>query len=213
MHLDFASPIRSVVCLGAHPDDIEIGAAGTLLTIADRHPEARFHFAVATSTPERDEEARASAADLLGDRVTVDVFGFRDGFAPYDDPAAVKDEVITSAGGLAPDVVFCPYGGDAHQDHRFLSHIAYQVFRGPLILEYEIVKFDGDLGRPTVYLPLAEEFARGKLDHLARHFPSQHGKPWYTERTFDALMAIRGVESAAPSGSAEAFHCAKAVLG
>jgi len=202
-----------VVCLGAHADDIEIGAGGTIATLADRHPDTEFVFIVMSAAGERLSEAMESAERLLGDRVVCHVGSFTDGYLPYADAAGVKDFIRSAANGIAPDLVLAPHSADKHQDHRFVADLALQVFRGPLILEYEIVKFDGDLGQPNLFVPLTAEAAAFKLDHLATSFPSQHDKPWYAKEAFEALLRVRGIESQSDSGLAEAFHATKVVIG
>ncbi|HEU5113103.1 MAG TPA: PIG-L family deacetylase, partial [Acidimicrobiia bacterium] len=127
---------RPVVALGAHADDIEIGAGGTLLQLSIDHPDSRFLFAVAASDTERSGEAIASARDLLGDRASVQVGGFEDGLLPYTDPAGVKRWLRSVVESIRPAVVFSPWSGDEHQDHRLMGQLAWQVFRGSTILEY-----------------------------------------------------------------------------
>ncbi|MDJ0791793.1 MAG: PIG-L family deacetylase, partial [Acidimicrobiia bacterium] len=209
----FAEPPRHIVCLGAHPDDIEIGALGTILTLAERYPEATFTFVVLTGSPPRLQEAAESASAALGDRVTLHTAGFRDNVLPYEDPVAAKAfarDAVADAGGV--DLVLAPRREDAHQDHRFVADLAAQLFRGPTILGYEIAKFDGDLTPPNVFVGLDEAIVERKLDHLDRHFPSQHDKPWYTRDAFAALLRIRGIEALSDSEFAEAFHGAKVTL-
>jgi LmbE family N-acetylglucosaminyl deacetylase len=210
--LTFESDPGRILCLGAHADDIEIGAGGTILTLADRFPGASFTFVVFSAPWERRTEAIESAAAMLGDRVTISIGEFEDGYLPYRDPASVKDFLKLATGDLNPDLVLAPSPSDLHQDHRFVADLAGQVFRGPLILGYEIVKFDGDLGAPNVFQPLEARHVEAKLDHLRTHFASQQGKPWYGDGAFSALMRIRGIECKAVSGNAEAFYGSKVVL-
>ncbi len=213
MHLELTPAPDVVVCLGAHADDIEIGAGGTIATLADRHPDTEFVFIVMSAAGERSSEATQSAERLLGDRVVCNVGSFTDGYLPYADAAGVKDFIRSASNGITPDLIFAPHSADKHQDHRFVADLALQIFRGPLILEYEIVKFDGDLGRPNLFVPLTAETAGVKLDHLAASFSSQHGKPWYSKEAFEALLRIRGIESQSRSGLAEAFYATKLVIG
>ena len=138
--------------------------------------------------------------------------GFRDGFLPYDG-AAVKDVFERLKHEVDPDVVLTHRGGDAHQDHRLVSELTWNTFRDHLILEYEIPKYDGDLGRPNLFVPLGEPAYRRKIELLQKGFPSQQGKAWFTEDTFLALMRLRGMEANAPSRHAEGFFCRKLVLG
>lgn len=195
----------SVVCLGAHPDDIELGAAGLLASLATGDSATRFTFVIVAGDEERRGEATASAKSLLGDRVGLQFGGLTDGMLPYSHAAATKEFIRTVANETDADLVVAPHTGDRHQDHRLVAEIAHQLFRTQMILEYEIVKLEGDLAHPNVYHPMTAEETEKKLAHLAAHFPSQHAKAWYTRETFAALLRIRGVESLAPEGFAEAF--------
>ena len=188
---------RPVVVLGAHADDIEIGAGGTLLQLSHDHPESRFVFAVAAADAERSSEAIASARDLLGDRAVVQVGGFEDGFLPYADPTGVKRWLRSAVESTPPSLVFSPWAGDEHQDHRFMGQLAWQIFRGSTILEYEIPKWEGEPFVPNLLIPLTEETARAKLAHLDKSFPSQHGKPWYDMSLFSSSRFGPGVCSMA----------------
>jgi len=177
--LAFERPPSMVACFGAHADDIEIGAAATIGRLAESNPECRFLFAIASGDGLRAAEAEASAAKLLGDRVSIHLGGFGDGFLPYDDPAAVKRFFGSVVDGTDPDLVICPTSRDRHQDHRFVGELTHQIMRDQWILEYEIPKSDADLTRPGVYVPLTSAEAMAKLDHLDSHFASQQEKPWY----------------------------------
>ena len=213
MTFALAKPPLRVVCLGAHPDDIEIGALGTILTLAERYPSAMFTFVVLTGSSLRSQEAAESASAALGDRVALHTASFRDNVLPYEDPVAAKGFVRDVVADVEEvDLVLAPRKDDAHQDHRFVAALASQLLRGPTILGYEIAKFDGDLTPPNVFVPLDGVIVERKLDHLDRHFPSQHDKPWYTRDAFAALLRIRGIEALSGSGFAEAFHGAKVTL-
>jgi LmbE family N-acetylglucosaminyl deacetylase len=142
----------------------------------------------------------------------IEIADFRDGFFPYEG-AAIKEEFEQIKRRTRPDLVFTHRGDDAHQDHRMVSELTWNTFRDDLILEYEIPKYDGDLGRPNVFVPLSASIRRRKVRHLMSAFPTQRGKHWYTDSTFDGLMRLRGVECAAPEGYAEAFHARKLVIG
>jgi len=204
--------IRSVMCLGAHPDDIEIGAGATLAYLAERHPEAVFHLAILTGSAERAQEAATSAEALFGGRAELSIAGFADGFVPYESPGEAKRFVRGAIPVDGVDIVFAPQTADLHQDHRFLGEIARQVFRDHVILEYEIVKFDGGLTPPNVYVPMSRSAASAKVAHLRESFPSQTDNSWFTDDAFMALMRLRGIESNAPEGFAEAFTSSKIVL-
>ncbi len=202
----------SVLCIGAHADDIEIGAAATIARFADRYPDCGFTFVILSSDDERRLEAERSATSLLGDRVQVHVGSFRDGYLPYDDPAGVKDYLKAMAAAESAEVVLAPNRDDLHQDHSFLARLTDRIYRDHLVLGYEIPKYDGDLGRPQVYVPLSREEAEAKVEHLRARFLSQHAKPWFSAETFMALMRLRGVETGAAGGYAEAFHVGKSLL-
>lgn len=203
---------RSVVCLGAHPDDIEVGAAGLLASLAKGDSATRFIFVIATGDDERKGEASESARSLLGDRVTLQFGAFADGMLPYSHAAATKEFIRTIASAADADLVIAPHIGDRHQDHRFVGEIAHQLFRAQMILEYEIVKLEGDLTHPNIYHPMSAAAAEAKLEHLASHFPSQQSKPWYDRDAFTALLRIRGVECLADDGFAEAFHANRVTI-
>ena len=204
---------RSVLCLGAHCDDIEVGCAGTLLKLLREGEVASVTWVVLTATPERAAEARASARTLLRGvpRTHVVVAEFRDGFLPYDG-GAVKEFFEALKPTVAPDLIFTPSREDRHQDHRLVAELTWNTFRDHCILEYEIPKWDGDFGSPNVFVPLARALAGRKVRHLLRAFPSQRGRHWYTEDVFRAVLRLRGMEANAPSGLAEAFYGRKLAL-
>ena len=204
-------PLR-ILCIGAHSDDIEIGCGGTLLQLLSRRKSVSMDWVVFSGNDGRAAEARASARRLAsGARPRIQTKGFRDGFFPSQ-YAAIKDE-FEKLKRRPPHVVFCPWRGDAHQDHRLLGELAWNTFRDHLILEYEIPKYDGDWGTPNVYVPLTEDVARRKIEHLMRAFPSQAGNIWFSEETFRSVLRLRGIECNAESGQAEAFHGRKLTLG
>jgi LmbE family N-acetylglucosaminyl deacetylase len=203
----------SVLCLGAHSDDIEIGAGGTLLSWIDRGLRLDVHWCVLATPEAHTDEARPSAGAFLrgAARSHVEVASFRDGFFPYQ-----GDEIKAWFEGLkrrvAPDVIFTHRGGDAHQDHRLLQELAWNSFRDHLILEYEIPKWDGDLGRPNLYVPLTESALESKIALLQEHFGTQRSKDWFDADTFRGLARLRGMECRAESRFAEAFQCRKACI-
>lgn len=203
----------SLLCFGAHADDLEIGCAGTLLRLIAERRRVSVHWVVFSGDARRAREARRSAVRLLrgADSVTVDIEAFRDGYFPYEG-AAIKDRFEQVARRVVPDLVFTHRGDDAHQDHRTVSSLTWNTFRDTLILEYEIPKYDGDLGQPNVFVPLSPAIRRRKLRHLASAFPSQRRKRWYTDSTFEALMRLRGIECAAADGYAEGFYVRKLVV-
>ncbi len=208
-----ARPLR-VLCLGAHCDDIEIGCGGTLLRIREWHPDADIRWLVLSSDPRRAAETRASAkrfgVDPSEERVVIE--SFRDGFLPYEG-AGPKDAVLRRRGEFDPDVVFTHYRDDRHQDHRIVSEITWNLYRDHLILEYEILKWDGDLGIPNCFVHLDPAHVETKLRVLQEEYASQHEKAAFDVDGFRGLMAVRGVESRAPGGHAEAFHARKIRIG
>ena len=203
--------VAHLVALGAHPDDIEIGAGGTLLTLAAASPGLRVHYVLLSGTPERQAEARAAAAAFLpGAELTYAMHQLPDGRLPAHWGGA--KEVIEAAARAVPaaDLVLAPSSQDAHQDHRTVAELVPTAFRDALVLHYEIPKWDGDLGRPTVYLPLDEPTARRKVELLHASFPSQKDRGWWDDEVFLGLARLRGMECRARY--AEAFGCHKAVL-
>jgi LmbE family N-acetylglucosaminyl deacetylase len=201
-----------ILCLGAHCDDIEIGCGGTLATLVGTDREMHVTWVVMSSTPEREAETRAAARSLLNGATSVSlrVHRFRDGFLPT--VAAEVKEIFEELKGLRPDLVFTHVRADAHQDHRLVSELTWNTFRDHLVLEYEIPKYDGDLGQPSLYVPLDEASVNHKVDTLMNAFPSQLSRRWFDADTFRALMRLRGLECNAQSRYAEAFHARKVVL-
>lgn len=203
-----------ILALGAHPDDIEIGCAGTLAHLISGLPEAFVRWVVFSGDPKRHKEAAGSAADILSasPRSKIDLFGFRDGYFPHEG-AAIKDRFESLKAGCNPAIIFTHWAGDAHQDHRVISELTFNTFRDHLILEYEIPKSEGDLGNPQLFSPLTAGQLKHKTDHIVRHFPSQAEKRWFTAETFSSLARLRGIACNAPEGFAEAFYVRKAVIG
>jgi len=202
--------VRSAVVLGAHPDDIEIAAGGLLLSLVAANPRLRAHYVVFSGAPLRQAEAQtAAAAFLAGAELTTTLGDLPDGRLPAH-WGTVKESLHEAAAVLMPDVVICPWQGDAHQDHRLIGELVPTVFRSSLVLQYEIPKRDGDLGRPNLYVPLDDEVARRKVELLHSCFPSQKDRDWWDDEVFLGLARLRGVECG--SRYAEAFHCFKSVL-
>jgi LmbE family N-acetylglucosaminyl deacetylase len=203
----------NVLAVGAHADDIEIGCGGTLLRLAETDPDAAVTWIVLSGTDARAAEARASATAFLSGFASarIEVERFRDGYLPYMG-AEVKDYFERLKGELSPDVVFTHQRADLHQDHRLVSELTWNTFRNHLVLEYEIPKYDGDIGSPNVFVPLSESVSARKIDALLEHFASQRDKRWFTRDLFEASLRLRGMESNSPSGHAEAFYCRKLVL-
>jgi LmbE family N-acetylglucosaminyl deacetylase len=205
--------VRRVLCLGAHCDDIELGCAGTLMKLVQSGKVASVAWVVLSSDGRRTAEAQASARVLLrGVRDTkVLIQTFPDGFLPYVG-GDVKTFFEQLKHSVAPDLVFTHYREDRHQDHRLVSELTWNTFRDHWILEYEVPKYDGDFGAPNVFVPLDRTLCRRKVRHLLRAFSSQRGQRWYTEELFRAVLRLRGMESNAPTGYAEAFYGRKLVL-
>jgi len=207
-----AGPKR-VLAIGAHADDIEIGCGGTLLRLAEEHPELEVSWVVLCSNPERRREAEASAEAFLAGvkKKTIVVKSHRDGFLPYAG-AAVKEDFESLKALGSPDLVLTHYREDRHQDHRVVSDLTWNTWRNHLVLEYEIPKWDGDLGSPGVFAALPAAILERKIELLMKAFPSQASKPWFTPDLFRALPRIRGMECVAPERLAEAFYCRKAMF-
>jgi LmbE family N-acetylglucosaminyl deacetylase len=202
--------IRSLLVVGAHPDDIEIAAGGLLLSLAAAGSGMRVHYVLCTGTEERHREARTAAAAFLpGADITFALHQLPDGRLPAH-WNAVKDVLHEAAGVIDPDLVVCPAPNDAHQDHRLLAEQTPTVFRDQLVLHYEIPKWDGDLARRNVYVPLPDDVARRKVELLHASFPSQKARDWWDDEVFLGLARLRGMECR--SRYAEAFDCQKAVL-
>ena len=204
--------LRTILCLGAHSDDIEIGCGGTLLSLQRQLPGLEIIWVVFSAEPPRDREARASALEFLqpGGRHEIRIKSHRTSFFPYEGEA-IKEAFEGLKQEFNPDLIFTHYRDDRHQDHRVLSDFTWNTFRHHAILEYEIPKYDGDVGQPNSYVPLSREIADRKVASLMRHFQTQNNKHWFTADLFQALMRIRGMECG--THYAEAFHARKLVLG
>lgn len=202
-----------VLCLGCHSDDIEIGCGGTILRIAKEYPNCVFHWVVFSAIGVREAEAR-QAASLFVDSSRLrgpTLKTFPDGFMPFvgGEVKAVFEELKSR---ISPAIVLTHSRKDAHQDHRLIAELTWNTFRNHLILEYEIPKYDGDMGQPNVFVPLDTEIYQRKIRNLMNSFQSQRSKRWFQEDTFLALMRLRGMECNSPSGYAEAFYGRKIVL-
>lgn len=203
----------TVLCLGAHSDDIEIGAGGTLLAWIASGAALNVHWCVLSAAGARAAEAEGSAADFLTGAASsrIELERFRDGFFPYDG-AALKAWFEGLKKRTDPDIVFTHRRDDAHQDHREVCKLTWNSFRDHLILEYEVPKWDGDLGQPNSYVPLPEAALERKIALLLKHFATQRSKDWFDAGTFRALARLRGMECRAEEGHAEAFTMRKAKL-
>jgi LmbE family N-acetylglucosaminyl deacetylase len=204
----------TVLCFGAHSDDIEIGTGATLLTMIARGVRLDVHWCVLSSGVDREREARASAGDFLtgAAQTLIEVMPFRDGFFP-EQGEVIKSWFEALKPRTNPDLILTHCGNDAHQDHRLLCRLTWNTFRDHCILEYEIPKWDGDMGQPNVYMPVPASALQRKIDLLMTHFGSQRSKQWFDPETFRGLARLRGMECRAPEGYAEAFFGRKLSLG
>lgn len=205
-------PLR-VLCLGAHSDDLEIGCAGTLLEWIEKYSEVEVTWAVLSAVGARANEARRSGNALLrgASRRRMILREFRDGYFPAQFVEA-KQLFEELKGSESPDVILTHRLEDRHQDHRLVAELTWQTWRDHLIIEYEIPKFEGDLGQPNLFVPVSKRNGMRKVEHLMRHFGSQRSKAWFAPETFNGLMQLRGIECRAASGFAEAHHVRKFAL-
>jgi LmbE family N-acetylglucosaminyl deacetylase len=199
-------PIR-ILCLGAHCDDIEIGCGGFVLQFIEANPSCEVLWIVFSSNEVRRNEAQLSADLFLKNAIKKEIVikKYRDGFFPshYEE---IKEDFENIKGLFNPDLIFTHYNEDLHQDHRIISQLTWNTFRDHLILEYEIQKYDGDMGRPNIYAPLSLENMQQKLNIILDSFQSQHSRKWFEAETFSSLMRLRGMESNSPSRYAEAYY-------
>jgi LmbE family N-acetylglucosaminyl deacetylase len=207
------TPLK-ILCLGSHCDDIEIGCGGTLLKLIQSRPQnILVQWVVFSSTAEREAEAKRSAQSFLkrAKRKSIVIQHFEDSFFPYIG-AEIKQFMQELSRETSPDLVFTHYRSDLHQDHRLISELTWNAFRDHWILEYEVPKYDGDLGSPNVFVPLSEAICKHKIDQIVRYYKSQQSKNWFTKETFLSLHRLRGIECNSASGYAEAFYCRKMIL-
>jgi LmbE family N-acetylglucosaminyl deacetylase len=204
---------RRLLLVGAHADDIEIGCGGTLLRLIDDWPHLEACWVVLSGDDERSREAEISAQAFLQgvEQPRIVLRRFRDGFFPQCG-AEIKEFFEELKLSFAPDIIFTPRREDLHQDHRTVSELTWNTFRSHLILEYEIPKYEGDLGSPNVFVELSDEICRRKVAGLLDGFPSQKNKRWFTEDLFFSLLRLRGMESGSVGPFAEAFQCRKLLL-
>jgi LmbE family N-acetylglucosaminyl deacetylase len=200
-----------VLCIGAHSDDIEIGCGGAILRLLAERAGSRVTWVVFSANADREHEARQSAGDFLADaaEARVEIHHFRESYFP-DEWAEVKDCFNELGRRVEPDIVFSHRRHDEHQDHRTVAELTWNTFRNHLIAEYEIPKYEGDLGNPNVFVELPESVAERKVELIVKHFGTQYDKYWFRPETFAGLMALRGVE--AGTSAAEGFHVRKLVI-
>jgi LmbE family N-acetylglucosaminyl deacetylase len=214
LNLNFGDSLQQILCLGAHSDDIEIGCGGTILKLLETFPNLSFYWVVfGASGEQRKEEAWISATTFLSStqHQKILIKEFKDGFFPYIG-AEIKDFFEQLKREVSPDVILTHYRQDLHQDHRVISDLTWNTFRNHLILEYEIPKYDGDLGNPNFFVHLSESVVRQKITNILEGFQTQVNKQWFTEETFSSLLRLRGIESNAPEKYAEAFYCRKIIF-
>lgn len=204
----------SLLCLGAHSDDIEIGAGGVILELIRSGLRLEVVWCVLSACDSREAEAEASAEAFLrgAERAEIRLAHFKDGFLPYQG-SEVKNWIHRLKARINPDLILTHRQDDAHQDHREVSRLTWNAFRDHLILEYEIPKWDGDMGQPNFYVPLKLSTLERKVDLLLRHFGSQRSKDWFDAETFRSLSRLRGMEARAPERCAEAFVVRKCNFG
>lgn len=203
----------TLLCLGAHSDDLEIGCAGTVLELLRRYPRVHLHWVVLSAAGARAAEARRSARALARGAAAIQIIvgNHTDGHFPAEF-GPLKSRFEDFKRSIAPDLILTHHLRDRHQDHRIVAELTWQTWRDHLILEYEIPKYEGDLGQPNVYVPLSPQIATRKVRHLMRHFGTQRSRSWFHPTTFEALMRLRAVECRSASGFAEAFHLQKATI-
>jgi LmbE family N-acetylglucosaminyl deacetylase len=216
LKLKFGEPNRvglKILCLGAHSDDIEIGCGGTMLRLIGEIEQPEVYWMVFSARGQRRREARASAQSVLGKlkKKTIVTKNFRDGFFPFEG-YDIKDEFETLKKKFSPDLILTHYRDDRHQDHRIVSDLTWNTFRDHLILEYEIPKYDGDMGNPNFYVELTPKQCENKRDNILKHFVSQKHKHWFTENLLFSVLRLRGMESGRSSEYAEAFYCRKGIF-
>ena len=210
LQLEFDNSLTQLLCLGAHSDDIEIGCGGTILKLMAMYPQLKIYWVVLGAKGIRKQEAIASATDFLSsvEEKQIVVKEFKDGFFPYIG-ADIKLYFEELKKLVHPDLILTHCQQDLHQDHRIVAELTRNTFRNHLIWEYEIPKYDADLGSPNILVRLSQDLRQQKINHLLGHFQTQNNKQWFTEETFNAVMRIRGIESNAPEQYAEGFYCRK----
>jgi LmbE family N-acetylglucosaminyl deacetylase len=203
-----------ILCLGSHADDIEIGCGGTILKFVEQVPQAQFLWVTFSGTEERFKELSQSAKCFLknSNSSSVVTYKFRESFFPFVG-AEIKECFEKIRKDFSPDIVFTHCKGDAHQDHRLISDLTWNTFRNNFILEYEIPKYDGDLGQPNLFVHLDASSVNRKIKFILDSYSTQKEKQWFSEETFRSILRLRGIESNSESKYAEAFQCRKIVVG
>ena len=201
-----------ILCLGAHSDDIEIGCSGTIMKLLQTYSNVDLLWVVFSADEIRKQEALKSASLLLEKALIkkIRIHNFRDSFFPYQG-SEIK-ESFENMKAFNPDLIFTHQYSDLHQDHKQISELTYNTFRNHLVLEYEIPKYDGDLGSPNVFSPIDKKLYNQKIELLISSFKSQEHNQWFSDSTFQAILRLRGIEANSPTGYAEAFYCRKIVI-
>jgi LmbE family N-acetylglucosaminyl deacetylase len=210
LNISFSNAPKTILLLGAHCDDIEIGCAATVLYLIDNFPDAHFEWIVFSSSPARAQEATRSANRLLASAISKNVLieNFRNGYFPYVGEQ-IKDYFESLKTRISPDLILTHHLADRHQDHRTLAELTWNTFRDHFIMEYEIPKYDGGLGTPNCFIPVSQKGAGTKISTLMDCFVTEATKSWFTPDTFEAMLRLRGVECNSPTGLAEAYYCRK----
>ena len=213
LNIFFFNAPKTILLLGAHCDDIEIGCAATVLYLIDNFPDAHFEWIVFSSSPARADEATRSANRLLASASSKNVLieNFRNGYFPYVGEQ-IKDYFESLKTRIIPDLILTHHLDDRHQDHRTLAELTWNTFRDHFIMEYEIPKYDGGLRTPNCFIPVTQEFADMKISTLMDCFVTEAAKNWFSPETFEAMLRLRGVECNSPTGLAEAYYCRKISL-
>lgn len=206
------TPLKRLLAVGAHADDIEIGCGGTLLRLIEAQPDIEIDWVVLSGRGVRADEARRSAERWLqgAARASIVIREFEDGFFPYHG-ATIKRLFEELKSDLRPDLILTHYGRDGHQDHRLVSELTWNTFRDHFILEYEVPKYDADLGSPNLFVSVSDEMCGQKIARLLELFESQRERRWFTEDVFRSVLRLRGMECNSPTRYAEAFYCRKIV--
>ena len=201
-----ARPLK-ILCLGAHSDDIEIGCGGSILRLLQENQHTEVLWIVFSANSKRKKEAEDSAALFLtgAKKTEVRVENFRESFFPYIG-ADIKEYFEKLKQQFSPELIFTTCREDLHQDHRLISELTWNTYRNHLILEYEIIKFDGDLGRPNFYINLDEKICQKKIDIVINTFKTQENKKWFSSDAFMSMMRLRGIETNSDQRYAEAFY-------
>ena len=210
--IEKGNPLK-VLCLGAHSDDIEIGSGGTLLRLLHEYDRLFAYWVVFAANAERRAEAEKSANLFLAkaSKKEIIVKKFKESFFPYTGDK-IKEYFESLKHEFSPDIIFTHYRNDLHQDHRLISELTWNTFRDHLILEYEIPKYDGDLGSPNLLVHLSASLCEEKIDYILKSFQTQKGNHWFGKETFYSILRLRGIESNASEKYAEGFYCRKMII-